>query len=116
MRQVTAAFMSLMLFGCVTTGEPTDTHGVTVTTAVAILDCQPIGKFFGHSSAYGVFAGSGFAEAKSSAMKQAANNGATHITWAEEITRYGSTSVTGVAANCDDQKSKKKKNSSDRSA
>jgi hypothetical protein len=49
-------------------------------------------------------------------MKQAANNGATHITWAEEITRYGSTSVTGVAANCDDQKSKKKKNSSDRSA
>ncbi|MBO0333497.1 hypothetical protein J0X12_07725 [Sneathiella sp. CAU 1612] len=100
MRRVSVLLCSLFLTACATSGEPQDTHGVIITTNVEIAKCEPIGKFFGHSSAYGVFAGSGFAAAKESAMKQAAANGATHITWEEETVRYGSTSVTGIAGKC----------------
>ena len=116
MRRIRFVLMVLLMSGCVTTGEPQVSHGVTVTTSVAISNCRPIGKFFGHSSAYGVFAGSGFSEAKEAAMQQAAANGATHITWVEEITRYGSTSVAGIAADCSEREAPKKNKAFERSA
>ncbi len=100
MRRVALVFIMGLLSACTTTGEASKTYGIRVSTIAAMKDCKPIGKFFGHSSAYGVFASSGFTEAKNSALRKAAHSGATHITWMNEVTRYGSTSVEGVAANC----------------
>ena len=92
----------LILPACATSvGSSVGNSGIKISLAKDVENCEFLGDVHGVSSFYGVFAASALESSRQSAMKRAAELGATNIVWQTNDTSYGSTSVTGNAFNCD---------------
>ena len=102
MVRAVALLLPLSCAACATSVGSSASHsGVIVASEDAVKACKFLGDIHGVSPFYGIFAAPALASSREAAMQQAKNLGASHVTWANANTNYGSTSISGNAYKCD---------------
>ena len=97
--RVIILFVFAFVTGCATT-SPLQLSGIAAVEANEVIGCQYLDDVHGASGWYGVFANTGYQNARAEALRQAVSIGATHIVWVPQVQSYGSSQVHGKAYKC----------------
>ena len=92
--------LALTLLVACASDMPIQVHGVQIADDAQVARCKYLDNVHGASSWYGLIARKGLENARSYALRQARDIGATHVVWVPAAHGYGSSQVEGKAYLC----------------